>query len=245
MPNPKEEIKFLDGPQSRLKDLWFVIKITYQFIKGFRVLHFVGPCITVFGSARFKADHDYYKAAQSISGKIARLGFTIMTGGGPGIMEAANHGAREAGGRSVGCNIELPFEQQPNPYLDKTVTIRYFFVRKTLLLKYSYGFVVFPGGYGTLDEFFEAITLIQTNKIGRFPIALYSTEFHKELTDYIDNMCQKGTISAEDKLLYLVSDNEDAIVEHIRNFSILPFGLKPEQTAWWILGERKVFKKYK
>ena len=243
MASVKEEIKFLDGPQSRLKDLWFVIKITYQFIKGFRVLHFVGPCITIFGSARFKNENQYYQMAQSISGKIAKLGFTIMTGGGPGIMEAANRGAKEVGGKSVGCNIELPFEQIPNPYTDIDVDIRYFFVRKTLLLKYSYGFVVFPGGFGTMDEFFEALTLIQTNKIKKFPIAIYSLDFHKELLDYIEVMFEKGTISEEDKKLYLVSDNEDAIVNHIKNNSIAPFGLTVKRKAWWILGERKALKK--
>jgi len=242
MANPKDEIKFLDGPQSRLQDFLFILSVIFQFIKGFRVLHFVGPCITVFGSARFTEDHVYYKAARSISGKIARLGFTIMTGGGPGIMEAANRGAKDVGGRSVGCNIELPYEQHPNSFMDRTVDIRYFFVRKILLLKYSYGFIVMPGGYGTIDELFEALTLIQTNKIGRFPIVIYSTEFHQELMDHIEMLSVKGTISKEDKLLYLVSDNEDAIVEHIRNFSILPFGLKPEQKAWWLFGEHKIFK---
>ncbi len=239
MPTIKEEIKFLNGPQSRLKDLWFVIKITYQFVKGFRILHFVGPCVTIFGSARFKEDHEYYQKAQSISGKIARLGFTIMTGGGPGIMEAANRGAKEVGGKSVGCNIELPFEQLPNPYIDKSVNIRYFFVRKTLLLKYSYGFVVFPGGFGTMDEFFEALTLIQTDKIKHFPIAIYSLGFHQELLDYIEAMCKNGTISEEDKHLYLVSDYEDEIVNHIKNHTITQFGLTIKQKAWWILGEKK------
>ena len=245
MPNPKEEIKFFDGPQSRIKDLWYVLKITFQFIKGFRTLHFVGPCISVFGSARFNEDHEYYKKAQSLSGKIAQLGFTIMTGGGPGIMEAANRGAKEVGGRSVGCNIELPFEQKPNPYVDKTVNIRYFFVRKTLLIKYSYGFVVFPGGYGTMDELFEALTLIQTNKIRRFPVAIYSTGFHDELTQYINMMCQRGTISEEDKLLYMVSDDEDAIAEHIKNYAITPFGLTVEQKAWWVLGEHNLYRRFR
>jgi len=245
MSDLKEEIKFLDGPQSRIKDLWYVVKITFQFIKGFRTLHFVGPCITIFGSARFDENHAYYKAAHSIASKIAKLGFTIMTGGGPGIMEAANRGAKDVGGRSVGCNIELPFEQLPNPYVDKTVEIRYFFVRKTLLLKYSYGFIVMPGGYGTLDEFFEALTLMKTNKIKKFPVAIYSVNFHKELINYIDFMCNQGTISEEDKLLFLISDDEDKIVEHIKNNTITPFGLKLEQKPWWILGEYKLFKRLK
>lgn len=233
----KEEIKFLEGPQSRLNDLWFVIKVVWQFVKGFRTLHFVGPCITIFGSARFSDTDPYYQAAKTLSAKIARLGFTIMTGGGPGIMEAANRGAREVGGRSVGCNIELPFEQMPNPYLDATVDIRYFFVRKVLLLKYSYGFVVFPGGFGTLDELFESLTLIQTKKIDKFPVAIYSKGFHELLLEHFEVMCRKGTIDAGDKHLYLISDEEDEILAHIKAHAIEPFGLSTKRTSWWILGE--------
>ena len=150
------EIKFLEGPQSRWEEFKFTIKVLIEFIRGFRALHFVGPCVTVFGSARFDENHEYYKLSRKVSGEIAKLGFTIMTGGGPGIMEAANRGAKDVGGKSVGCNILLPKEQHPNPYLDKWVSIRYFFVRKTLLIKYSFAFIVFPGGYGTLDEYFEA-----------------------------------------------------------------------------------------
>ena len=240
MRKSKEEIKFLDGPQSRLKDFWFIVKITRQFVKGFRTLHFAGPCITVFGSARFDEEHEYCKAALSLSGKIARLGFTIMTGGGPGIMEAANRGAREAGGRTIGCNIELPFEQIPNPYLDLSLDVRYFFVRKVLLLKYSYGFIVFPGGFGTVDELFESLTLIQTGKIQKFPVEIYGKEFHEELLEYLDNLCRQGTISEKDKALFLVTDDEDKIVEHIRANSIEPFGLTYETRAWWILGERGI-----
>lgn len=241
----KEEIKFLDGPQSRLRDFWFVIKVVFQFLRGFRVLHFVGPCITFFGSARFNEQHDYYQAARSLAGKVAKLGFTIMTGGGPGIMEASNRGAKDVGGRSVGCNIELPFEQVPNPYLDANVNIGYFFVRKVLLLKYSYGFVVFPGGFGTLDELFESLTLIQTGKIEKFPVAIYSKGFHQELMEYIEVMYLKGTISEHDKHLYLISDNESEIVEHIRRHTIKPFGLQFEQKAWWLLGEHRIFKRRK
>src|SRR5690606_19893038 len=140
---------------------FFTLKILFEFIRGFRALHFVGPCVTVFGSARFKEDHPAYEQARQVGAGLAKLGFTVMTGGGPGIMEAANRGAKDVGGRSVGCNIVLPFEQTANPYLDRWVNIRYFFVRKVLLTKYSYGFVVMPGGFGTLDEYFEALTLIQ------------------------------------------------------------------------------------
>src|SRR3954447_10656899 len=139
-------------------------------MRGFRLLHFVGPCATVFGSARFTEDHRYYKMARELGGRLARAGFTVMTGGGPGIMEAANRGAKEAGGYSVGCNIELPREQKPNPYLDRWVTFRDFGIRKLMLIKYSYAFIVLPGGFGTLDEFFSTATLIQTEKIEDFPL---------------------------------------------------------------------------
>jgi uncharacterized protein (TIGR00730 family) len=162
--------RMLEGPRSRTRELITLLRVTRDFVRGFRVLHFVGPCVTVFGSARTREDDPNYQLARQMGAAIARLGFTVMTGGGPGIMEAANRGAKDVGGRSVGCNIELPFEQRPNAYLDRCVTMHYFFVRKTLLVKYSYAFVVFPGGAGTVDELFEALTLIQTGKIENFPI---------------------------------------------------------------------------
>lgn len=223
----KSEIKFLQGPQSRWQEFKFVVKVLLEFIKGFRALHFVGPCVTVFGSARFKDGHPYYDITEELSGKIAQLGFTIMTGGGPGIMEAANKGAKAVGGRSVGCNIVLPVEQQHNPYLDKWVTLRYFFVRKTLLLKYSYAFVVMPGGFGTMDEYFEALTLIQTRKISEFPIIIFDTAFHKELLEHIELMKTKATISVVDTQLFLVTDSVDEAVAYIQQKSIVKFGLKP------------------
>ena len=170
MKHSESEISFLAGPQSRWRDFSFTIRTLYQFVHGFRSLHFVGPCITIFGSARFGEDHEYYKLTRAVASEIARLGFTIMTGGGPGLMEAANRGAKDVGGKSVGCNIRLLAEQAHNPYLDKWVKINHFFIRKILLVKYSYAFVVMPGGFGTLDEFFEALTLIQTRKIRNFPI---------------------------------------------------------------------------
>ena len=169
-----------------------------DFLRGFRTLHFVGPCVTVFGSARIKPDDPHYELARNMGAAIARLGFTVMTGGGPGIMEAANRGAKEAGGRSVGCNIELPFEQPANAYLDRCVRMHYFFVRKALLIKYSYAFVVMPGGAGTLDELFEAVTLIQTGKIKNFPIVIMGTDYWKELIGFIDEVPHQATISASD-----------------------------------------------
>ena len=197
-----------------------------DFLRGFRVLHFVGPCVTVFGSARVKIDNPYYELARKVGAAIAQLGFTVMTGGGPGIMEAANRGAKEAGGRSVGCNIELPFEQRPNAYLDRCVTMHYFFVRKTLLVKYSYAFVVLPGGAGTLDELFEALTLIQTGKIKNFPVVVMGTDYWRELTGFIDKMVATGMISPSDlKLIYATDSVEDAIA-HIEMHAIKPFGLR-------------------
>ncbi len=229
-----EEIKFLAGPQSRLKDFFFTIKVVWEFVKGFRVLHFVGPCITIFGSARFKEDHPYYVQTRELAGKIARTGFTIMTGGGPGAMEAANRGAKDVGGRSVGCNIVLPFEQSPNPYLDRFTNIKYFFVRKVLLLKYSYGLVAVPGGFGTLDELFEVLTLIQTTMIKKYPVVIFGKEYHKNLIAYMDTMIEEGTISEEDKHLFLLTDNVDEAVEFIVTNTIEPFGLKPITKEKWL-----------
>ncbi len=203
----QSEIKFLEGPQSRWEEFMFTLKVVREFVRGFRALHFAGPCVTVFGSARFKEDDEYYKLTRQLSGEIAKLGFTIMTGGGPGIMEAANRGAKDVGGKSVGCNIILPFEQSANPYLDKWVNIKYFFVRKTLLAKYSYAFVVMPGGFGTLDEFFEALTLVQTKVVASFPIILFCKDFHKLLMDYIEKLKEERTISPEDLHLILYTDS--------------------------------------
>ena len=236
----KNEIKFLAGPQSRWSEFKFTISVMVQFIKGFRTLHFVGPCVTIFGSARFKEDHKYYKQTVKIAGEIAKLGFTIMTGGGPGIMEAANRGAKEVNGRSVGCNIELPHEQFHNKYLDKWVDIKYFFVRKTLLIKYSYAFVVMPGGFGTLDEYFESLTLIQTKKIFEFPIIIFDTEFHKDIIEHIEKMKIAGTISPEDLRLCLFTDSTEEAIEYLKEHSIKKYKLRPEATthkSW------KIFKK--
>ena len=225
----KAEIKFLAGPQNRWLELKFTLHVLLDFIRGFRALHFVGPCVTIFGSARFRDGHPFYEKTEELAGRIAQLGFTIMTGGGPGIMEAANKGAKEAGGRSVGCNIVLLTEQKPNAYLDKWVNIKHFFVRKTLLIKYSYAFVVMPGGFGTLDEYFEALTLIQTKKISGFPIVIFDTAFHKNLIAHIDAMKTAGTISTEEINLFLLTDSVDEAIEYIKENSIVKFKLQPEK----------------
>jgi hypothetical protein len=208
------------------------LKVVWEFVKGFRSLHFVGPCITIFGSARLHEGDPDYARTREISGRIAKLGFTIMTGGGPGIMEAANRGAREVGGRTVGVNIELPFEQQPNPYLDRSIDIRYFFVRKVLMLKYSYGFVIMPGGYGTLDEFFETMTLIQTKKIDKFPVVVMNQAYHTRLMEYIDTMIERGTLSSDDKKLFLYTDSIEEAVEYLHRNTVDPFQLKKESKLW-------------
>ncbi|GAA4436902.1 TIGR00730 family Rossman fold protein [Pontibacter saemangeumensis] len=221
-----EERYFLEGPHSRRREFFFVIKVLKEFIRGFRMLHFVGPCVTVFGSARFKEDHEIYKLAQAIGYSMARIGFTVMTGGGPGLMEAANRGAKEAKGVSIGCNIILPQEQQPNPYLDKWVNLKYFFVRKVLLSKYSYAFVVMPGGFGTLDELFEALVLIQNQKMMRFPVVLMGTEYHAALYQHLLNMSAAGTIHAADLELFLLTDSVSEATAHIEKYTIEPFGLK-------------------
>jgi len=230
--------RMLEGPRSRSQEFFTLLRVLRDFVRGFRALHFVGPCVTVFGSARIKEGQPHYELAREMGRAISRLGFTVMTGGGPGIMEAANRGAKEAGGPSVGCNVELPHEQKPNDYLDRWVTLRYFFVRKTLLVKYSYAFVILPGGAGTLDEFFEALTLIQTGKIRNFPIVVMGVEYWRELVDFMDKMARVGTIGREDLHLIQVTDSVDEAIEHIRVKAIEPFGLKyaaPKSTRW--LGE--------
>ncbi|MBN9688661.1 MAG: TIGR00730 family Rossman fold protein [Verrucomicrobia bacterium] len=216
----------LEGPRSRTSEFVQLLHVMRDFLRGFRVLHFVGPCVTVFGSARTRESDPHYELAKQMGAALARLGFTVMTGGGPGIMEAANRGAKDAGGRSVGCNIELPFEQQPNAYLDRCVTMHYFFVRKSLLVKYSYAFVVFPGGAGTVDELFEALTLIQTGKIESFPIIIMGTEYWRELLGFLQKMARAGTISPGDLGCVYATDSMDDAIAHIREKAIKPFGLK-------------------
>jgi uncharacterized protein (TIGR00730 family) len=230
----------LEGPHSRRRELSLVLRTIRDFIRGFRVLHFVGPCVTVFGSARFGPDHPHYALGRQVGARLARLGFTVMTGGGPGLMEAANRGAREAGGRSVGCNIELPEEQKPNPYLDRWISAHYFFVRKVLLVKYSYAFVALPGGLGTLDELSEALTLIQTGKIHDFPVVLIGRDYWAPLVDQLHAMAAGGAIAPEDLRLLLVTDSVDEAMAYIQGHGIERFGLRPPPAPrpmpW--LGER-------
>lgn len=229
---PAKEHVYLEGPKSKTYELVFVWKVLWQTFKGIRMLHFVGPCITVFGSARFKEDHKYYKAAREFGKRIAQTGFTTMTGGGPGIMEAANRGAFENEGYSVGVNIKLPFEQFPNPYLHKGLTLDYFFVRKTLLIKYSYAFIIMPGGFGTMDEFFETLTLVQTQTITQFPIVLFGKEYFQPLIEYLQFMADEGTISVEDLKLVLLTDDIDEAMEHIRLYITNNYKIKNRHKLW-------------
>ena len=202
-------------------DSWRVLRIQGEFVHGINALAEVGAAVSVFGSARFGQSHPMYEKARELGRLLAEAGFAVITGGGPGLMEAANRGAHEAGGMSIGCNIELPFEQTSNKYLDLSINFHYFFVRKTMFVKYSEGFVIFPGGIGTLDELFEALTLVQTRKISRFPIILYNSSYWKGLLDWIVNtQVASGAISPEDLNLLIVTDSveevRDAIVECYR-----------------------------
>lgn len=239
----KKEIKFLQGPQNKIWEFTYAIDVFVQFIKGFRALYNVGPCVTIFGSARFKEDHVYYKQARKLSAEIAKLGFTIITGGGPGIMEAANRGAKDVGGRSVGCNIVLPMEQKPNAYLDKWVNIKFFFVRKTLLIKYSYAFIVMPGGFGTLDEFYEAVTLVQTKKISSFPIIIFDKDFHERLLAHHKFMAEESTIAETDLDLFLVTDSIPEAIKYIKDKSITGFNLtyaKNIKRSWTFFDKNEI-----
>ena len=239
LPKPNGDEKFfLEGPHPRRTELWMLLRIFREFFRGFRRLHFVGPCVTIFGSARFKEDHPYYSLAREVGAAVSQLGFTVMTGGGPGIMEAANRGAKDAGGYSIGCNIVLPFEQDPNPYLDEMLEFRYFFVRKTMLIKYSYAFVVLPGGLGTMDELFESLTLIQTRKIRHFPIVLMGTDYYAPMINFLESMVTAGTISRCDLDLLMVTDSIEEAMTHIEKFAVQRFKLKRIPKPTWVFGER-------
>ena len=239
VPESVEDRILLEGPHSRWKELLLVVRALRDFISGFRTLHFVGPCVTVFGSARFNEGHPYYALGREVGRRISKEGFTVMTGGGPGLMEAANRGAREAGGRSVGCNIELPFEQAPNPYMDRWVNCKHFFVRKVLLFKYSYAFVALPGGLGTLDELSEALTLLQTGKIENFPVVLIGTAYWRPLETMLREMVTQGAVSAADLDLLMITDDLDRAVGYIREHAVQQFGLRARSMprASGLLGE--------
>ncbi len=240
-PGAPEVVRFLEGPQRRMAELARALRIFSDFVRGFRALHFIGPCVTVFGSARFTEIHPYYRLARMAGAELAKAGFTVMTGGGPGIMEAANRGAKDVGGRSIGCNIVLPQEQKPNPYLDEWITFRYFFVRKVMLVKYSYAFIALPGGFGTLDEIFETATLIQTAKIREFPLVLMGKEFWQPLLEFMSERLVKArTIDAVDLERIIVTDSAEEAVQAITEVAKRKFHLTygSRMKRRWIFGER-------
>jgi len=239
-PGPPSVIRFLQGPQPRRYELWQALRIFVEFVRGFRALHFVGPCVTVFGSARFPETHRYYALAREVGARLARAGFTVMTGGGPGIMEAANRGAKEAGGASIGCNIELPKEQRPNPYLDRWITFEHFFVRRVMLVKYSYVFFAMPGGFGTLDEIFETATQIQTGKIQQFPLVLMGRDYWEPLLGFMrERLVAEHTVEPEDVDRFIVTDSPEEAVELITQTALARFGLTygAAPRRRWLLGE--------
>lgn len=231
--------KFLTHRQGRLAEFLRVLRISGEFIEGFRKLHFLPPCVTVFGSARFDEDHPHYILAREVGRRLAEAGYAVMTGGGPGIMEAANRGAKDAGGMSIGCNIVLPHEQQPNPYLDKFIEFKYFFVRKVMLVKYSQAFVVLPGGFGTMDELFESLTLIQTGKITHFPVVVMGRDYWRTLYEFAQTMAEQGTISLEDlKLVQPTDDPAEAIAIIEREHDAMERRFKHAPKPQPIFGER-------
>ena len=238
-PPGRAERRFLAGPRSRRRELLFLWTVLREFVRGFRALHFVGPCVSVFGSARVVDGSPYYALARQLGAGLSRMGFTVLTGGGPGIMEAANRGARDAGGPSVGCNIVLPQEQQHNAYLDTWLACRYFFVRKVLLVKYSYAFVIMPGGLGTLDELFEALTLIQNKKILDFPVVVVGRAYWQPLAALLTQMEQQGMVAPLDLRLLTYTDSVEEALAHIEQHAVVRFKLvaKRRPRRWWWLGE--------
>ncbi|WP_139956239.1 LOG family protein [Flavicella sediminum] len=225
-PNEDRKIREQFTPKTwneiKTNDSWGIFKIMSEFVDGYERLSQIGPCVSIFGSARTKENHEHYILAEEIAFQLCKNGYGVITGGGPGIMEAGNKGANRAGGISVGLNIELPFEQKDNPYINKGMSLDfdYFFVRKVMFVKYSQGFIVMPGGFGTLDELFEAITLIQTKKIGRFPIILVGREFWSDLLVWIKNvlLTEHATISEEDLNLFRVVDTAQEAIDHLNKF---------------------------
>jgi uncharacterized protein (TIGR00730 family) len=232
--------RFLQGPQPRGFEFAEAFRMFWELIRGFRALHFAGPCVTVFGSARFGEGHPYYAVGRALGAELVRAGFTVMTGGGPGLMEAANRGAREAGGASLGCNIALPKEQQPNPYLDRWITFDHFSVRKLMLAKYSYAFIALPGGLGTLDEMFEIATLVQTGKVRDFPLAFLGKTYWQPLMDFIGGrLVGERAIDPADYERFGFSDDPAAVVRSITDTAMTRFGLTygPRAKPRWYLGE--------
>jgi uncharacterized protein (TIGR00730 family) len=210
-----------DWQEIKTHDTWQIFKIMAEFVDGFEKLGKIGPCVSIFGSARFTPENKFYKLAEEIAYKLCSEGYGIITGGGPGIMEAANKGAKAAGGKSVGLNIELPFEQSSNPYIDhdKLITFDYFFVRKLMFIKYAQGFVVMPGGFGTMDELFEALTLIQTKKIGKFPIVLVGKEYWSGMLAWVKSvLIEEKTVDEGDLNLVLIAEDANHAVKHINEF---------------------------
>jgi uncharacterized protein (TIGR00730 family) len=230
---PTEDEQLLSAPEPRRdftrSDPWQVFRIMGEFVQGFDTLADIGPAVTVFGSARVQPGDPQYAAAEETGRRLAEAGFAVITGGGPGLMEAANKGAKEAGGLSIGCNIELPFEQGTNAWVEVSVNFRYFFVRKTMFVKYAEAFVIFPGGFGTMDELFEALTLIQTGKIRNFPIILVGTSYWSGLLDWIRNvMMEEGKISPADASLLYLTDSPEEVVRVILESPPRPAGIRPE-----------------
>lgn len=227
--NLKESIQPKTWSETISYDTWEIFKVISEMVEGFEKLSRIGPCVSIFGSARTHQNHDYYKLTEEIAYLLTKAGFGIITGGGPGIMEAANKGAHFAGGKSVGLNINLPFEQNPNPFIDrnKLINFNYFYVRKTMFMRYSMGFIAMPGGFGTLDELTEAITLIQTHKLVSFPIVLVGHDYWKGLIDWIrSSVLEEKNISKEDLLLFRVVDTAEEAVTYIVDF-YEQYALKP------------------
>jgi uncharacterized protein (TIGR00730 family) len=222
----RSESQFLAGRHSTISEVFRLMRIFWEFLRGFRALQKIGPTVTIFGSARFSDGHPHYDLARKMGAALAQEGYSVMTGGGPGIMEAANRGAKEAGGQSIGCNIILPNEQSPNRYLNKVVTFYYFFVRKVMLVKYSYAFLILPGGFGTLDEMSEALTLIQTGKLYNFPIILMGREHWQGLYDWINGtLVKSGAVAPEDMEFIHLTDSPEEALTIIRQ-TALGIGLK-------------------
>jgi uncharacterized protein (TIGR00730 family) len=208
------------------REFRLIIRALRDLVRGFRALQRAGPCVTVFGSARCSSSHPYYNVGREIGRRLTQLGFTVMTGGGPGLMEAVNRGAQDAGGRSVGCNIRLPSEQSPNRYLDRWAECEQFFIRKVLLCRYSYAFIALPGGFGTMDELFEVLTLIQTEKIERFPVVLIGSAYWQPVVAFLQQMVAEGMADRHDLTLAMVTDDLDEAMQYIRRCAAERFGLR-------------------